>query len=415
MSRAHGNAHVRRLLSLVVVLMAMLFGASAWAAPEVRTGVTEVEEPEQLAEKPPPVTADARHQAPGDAPRLGAAHELTIPKPPASFNTHDAGWIRFAYLPAVRERVQPLIMEADSVRADLSARLGRPVLNDVTVYIARTPGEMATLAPEGAPFPKYAAGVAYSDIGLILLTIHPVNPNAQHDLAEVFRHELAHVALHDAVKGRAVPRWFNEGFAEFASGESSFPRLQTLWSATTSNQLLPLSRLERSFPADAVTASVAYAEAADVVRFLVRKQDQQRFVSMIGRVREGQSFNSSMQDAYGLDLASLEYEWREDVAKRYTFWPVLFGGSIVWVGAIGLFVWGWRRRRKRDKATLARWTKEEAMEDELRRRLREAEENGRVRIVFARAQNDAPDDLPPPLPEGEVPKIEHEGRWHTLH
>ena len=165
----------------------------------------------------------------------------------------------------------------------------------------------------------------------------------------------------------------------------------------------------------AVTASVAYAEAADVVRFLVRKQDQQRFVSMIGRVREGQSFNSSMQDAYGLDLASLEYEWREDVAKRYTFWPVLFGGSIVWVGAIGLFVWGWRRRRKRDKATLARWTKEEAMEDELRRRLREAEENGRVRIVFARAQNDAPDDLPPPLPEGEVPKIEHEGRWHTLH
>ena len=51
MSRAHGNALVRRLLSLVVVLMAMLFGASAWAAPEVRTGVTEVEEPEQLAEK----------------------------------------------------------------------------------------------------------------------------------------------------------------------------------------------------------------------------------------------------------------------------------------------------------------------------------------------------------------------------
>jgi hypothetical protein len=127
----------------------------------------------------------------------------------------------------------------------MRARLGQAVLSDLTVYVARTPGEMSTLAPEGAPYPKYAAGVAYSELGLVLLTLTPKHPGAAHDLVEIFRHELAHVALHQGVSGRAVPRWFNEGFAVHASGESSLARLQTLWTATLAGDLMPLSRLDR--------------------------------------------------------------------------------------------------------------------------------------------------------------------------
>jgi hypothetical protein len=248
----------------------------------------------------------------------------------------------------------------------------------------------------------------------VLLTIHPVHPNSRHDLAEVFRHELSHVALYEAARTRHVPRWFNEGFAVFASGESSFARHQTLMTATLADNLLPLEQMERTFPSDDVGASVAYAQAADVVRFLVRQQEAHRFRAMIERVRNGQTFEQAMRDAYGLDLAGLEYEWREDVAKRYTFWPVFFSGSFVWVGAIALFVWGWRRRKKRSQETLERWAKEEAAEDARRR---EAETAPRVHIVFARGSGAQrmPELKPPGPPETEVPKVEHEGRWHTLH
>lgn len=410
MTRPAGRAALLRWLTgLLLLLVALMHpgqvSAQSGAGP-VRTGVT-VEEPPPA---PPPIP-DAHETPPSDAPRIARGSSIAIPAPPASFNTHDAGWIRFSYQPAVRERVQPLITEADAVRADLRRRLGQSVLDKVTVYVARTPGEMSTLAPEGAPFPKYAAGVAYSDLGFVLLTLQPVHPNSRHDLTEVFRHELAHVALHDAVSGSHVPRWFNEGFAVFASGESSFPRLQTLWTATVANDLLPLARLERSFPEDAATASVAYAQAADVLRFLMRKQDQQRFHSLIERVRSGQRFELAMKDAYGVDLAGLEYEWREDVARRYTFWPVLFSGSIVWALAIGLFGWAWRRRKRRDRETLARWAREEAREDALRLRLAQQEE--RMHIVLARTPRD---ETPRPLPpEVGVPKVEHDGSWHTLH
>jgi hypothetical protein len=410
-----GRALFRRLALLLAVVLALLASGSALAeAPPaggtVRMGVSAQAAP--LPEPERPSHDPETHAPPADAPRVDS--KLAIPPPPQGFNTHDGGWIRFAYEPSSRERVQPLIAGADEARADLVRRLGRPVLGRVTVYVARTPGEMAGLAPEGAPFPRYASGVAYSDIGLVLLTLQPVEANARHDLAEVFRHELAHVALHDAVDGRPIPRWFNEGLAVFASGEGSVTRLQTLWTATMSKQLLPLARLERTFPTDAVGVSVAYAQAADVVRFLIRREDQQRFVSLLERIRKGQAFDASLKDAYGLDLATLEFEWREDVSRRYTFWPAVFSGSFVWAGAVVLFVWAWRRRRKRSDETLARWGREEAAEDELRRRLREAEA-GRIRIVLARDPRPADMPLPPPREEGDVPRVEHDGDWHTLH
>jgi hypothetical protein len=351
---------------------------------------------------------------PGDAPRV-ARGSISLPAAPKGFNSYDGEWIRISYPSGLRERVQPLIDQASEARADLSSRLNHRVLTRVIVYVARTPGEMASLAPEGAPFPKYAAGVAYSDLRLILLTLAPVYPGNRHDLGEVFRHELAHLALADALEGNHVPRWFNEGFAVLASGESSFQRLKTLWLATLADNLLPLSQLSRSFPANPASVPIAYAQGADFVRFLVRHQERHRFRRLIDLLRQKHSFVGAVATAYGTNLGTLEQEWRAEVAKRYTFWPVLFSGSAIWVGALGLFVWGYRRRRRQHRKTLQRWAREEAAEELLAGRQQAVVQNGPVHIVFAKSPQRPP---VPPLPspaEVEVPKIEHDGRWHTVH
>ncbi len=390
----------------------------------VRTGTTQVTPPAPESAQQPGSAAgqspaprkgpQVRYVAPSDAPRISGTG-IKLPPPPDAFNTHDAGWIRFAYPPAVRKHVQPLIAEADAIRTELRARMGTSVLNEVSVYIGRSPGEMRALAPKGAPYPSYASGVAYSKLGLILLTIAPLNPNSRHDLAEIFRHELAHVALYDAVGNRPVPRWFNEGFAVFVSGEGSIVRFQTLSTATLSGNLLPLDQLERSFPNEPVTASVAYAQAADLVRFLVRRQDQHRFGALVRRMSKGQTFDQALQDAYGTDVASLEFEWREDVKKRYTYWPILTSGVVIWVAMIGLIAWVWRRRRRRAQATLERWTREEAAADALVQQQQLMGENRRVHIVVARSNQPAPASLQGRFPEPDVPKVEHKGDWHTLH
>lgn len=402
-----------RRFGLALFLFTFAFATPSSAAPEHEAPAKVLSAGGTTARVDADAPADSEPATPGDAPRL-AGRRVSMPPPPPGFNVFDGGWIRFYYHPSVRERIQPLIEESTVIRNELSERLGFPALSGVRVDVARTPGEMATFAPSEAPFPEYASGVAYSDLGLVLLTLAPVHPNDNHDLVQVFRHELAHVALHEAVRGAHVPRWFNEGFAVLASGETSFDRLQALWTATVAGTLLPLSRIERQFPRQESRVSVAYAQAVDVVRFLVRDREQHRFHALIERLRTGNEFPAALLGSYGIDLQELEREWREDVAKRYTFWPVLFSGSVIWTGILGLFVLGWRKRRARMRATLARWAREEAREDQMRQRLARAQ-GERVHIVLARSPQD--NALPPaPTPsETEVPRVHHDGQWYTLH
>src|SRR5690606_27167120 len=81
---------------------------------------------------------------------------------------------------------------------------------------------------------------------------------------------------------------------------------------------------------------------------------------------------------------SLEKGWREDVARRYTFWPVLFGGSLIWVVGFGLLIFGYTRRKRRANEKMARWAREEALED-AQRKWAEAllQQAGRIRVVVA--------------------------------
>jgi hypothetical protein len=411
------------LLAFVAAMWPQVATASTEDDAQVRTGTTVVREAGPSVDAPPESVVESRHEAPGDAPRSHAG-TLRLPGVPTGFNTYKGGWITFVYHPSIRERVQPLINDANAARTELTEWMGQSVLSEVRVVVARTPGEMEELRPPNAPYPSYAAGVAYPEIGLILLTVKPVHPNSRQELGEVFRHELAHVALEDAVGGRPIPRWFNEGFAVMASGESSFVRLQTLWTATVADNLLSLGQLERTFPANENDADVAYAEAADVVRFLVRREERHRFRGLISRLRDGETMDAALLNSYGEETAALESEWRDEVAKRYTFWPVLFSGSVIWAGTLGLFAVGWRKKKRKAAATLQRWEREEAAEDEMRKRLAlradPAPPPPRVHIVLARSTaDDAPTVLPPQvLPRAsdvEVPKVEHDGQWHTLH
>jgi hypothetical protein len=355
-----------------------------------------------------------------DAPR---ATSLQMPLIPEGFSVQEFGWLTAAYHPSLAAKMRVLLEEAEAVRAELTATLGRPVLGKVHLRVGRTAGEMEMLAPQGSGFPRYASGVAYSELGLVLLTATSRYPGERHVLAEVFRHELAHIALHDAVSRDRIPRWFNEGFAVHASGEASTSRISTLWTATLSGNLIPFTQLTRSFPADATTASVAYSQAADLVRFLLRQGEEHRFGALIERVASGQSFDEALADAYSTDMFTLEQRWRENVAKRYTFWPVIFGGSLIWIGALGLLVWGYLRRKSRAKIKLDRWAREEALEDVRRAWVQSVLARSRAVIesaVSMRASSDASfsadsERQPVQVIVSTLPTVEHDGKRHVLH
>jgi hypothetical protein len=382
---------------------------------------------------------------PGHMPRVTRG-QLQLPVVPAGYLTQDKGWLKLSYPPELSHWATPLVEQAEAFRAEVNSRLGASGLKNVHVRLAKTARDMTLLAPEGAPYPDYAEGVAYSGLGLILLTEQPEHGAEQFDLLTTFRHELAHVALHDALDSHDVPLWFNEGLAVHLSRENAFARTQALWTAAVSSNLLPLSELERRFPRDLVGVPLAYAQSADVVRYLLRTQDQERFRLLIKRVGRGQPFERALYDSYGMELYNLESAWRADVASRFSLWPVLFSGTVLWTFGVVLVTLAWRRKRTRQSQVLERWAREEALEEQrlLARQARLAELAKASVDSAAASRNAEPQASVSPSAaaaaprqawassesasaaqaaaalgaaprDSQVPKVRHEDGWHTLH
>ena len=385
-------ALVRMLLAAVVALV-LTFGIRGG-------GIAQAQELRELAGARAPAEGAALTQ-PTDVP-LVSPGEAVIPAVPPSYMTRDLGWLKLSFPPAATERVASLIHDADAIKTELSETLGQDILGHVEVRITPTIGDMTRLAPLGSPPPAYASGVAYPRLHLVLISMFAPRGADATDLDQVFRHELAHVALEDAVLGQHVPVWFNEGLAIGLAGENSVDRQTVLWNATISGNLLPLADLDRSFPHEHFEVGIAYAESADFLRFLMRRSDRVRFSAMIQRVREGQTFDRALGDAYGSDVRKLEFQWRSEVERRYSVIPILAGGGIIWVAVIGALGWGYVKKRRRAKAILAKWAQDEAIEDALlaRRAAEAAQDSDRdLALISLRAPS----------------KVEHEGDWHTLH
>jgi hypothetical protein len=380
----------RLWLTFVAALFALAWGSVAAAQPSAQG---------------PAGTHDA--PAPRDVAVVVQPAAAKLPPLPADFQRIDDGWLVLELPASVRDRVEAAARDAQEFRARLASDLGQPVLEHVLVRVARDPQQMSELAPEGAPPPPYAVGVAYPSMHLVMLSLVAPDTWDAPDLAEVLRHELTHMALDEAVGDRHVPRWFNEGFAIHESGELAFKRFRVLWDATVGHRLLPLADLDHAFPADGPEVGVAYAESADVVRFLMRDEDRARFGSLVQRVRAGQAFESALDDAYDTDLRKLEYEWREEAAHRFGLVPMLTGGGALWTLITGLSVVAWVKRRRKAKAKLAAWAREEAEMDLAMAAAKE-------RAAAALAAGTDEETVAPHMRPG-VPVVEHEGRWYTLH
>ena len=341
------------------------------------------------------------------------------PPVPGDFHSQAVGAVTVSFPPNAGARVRELLAQVPQVQRSLERLLGHPFDEPVDLRFAWTPEEMALLAPSDAPPPRYATGVSYPAQRVAIVALaDPRSPNAA-NAYETMAHELAHVALAEATDDATIPRWFHEGFAIHAAGERSLARYEVLVEAAAFRQLIPLESLDSHFADESFDVTLAYAEAADVLRFLTRDGDRLRFVGVLERLRVGQPVYRALSDAYGTDLRKLDYEWRNEAAKRFAFLPIFTGGSVLWVAMAVIFAFGWARKRREAKATLSRWENEENEA----RRLAEFSRLGVVERDPSGARDATPHLQAPQATEDDERArvspsrliVEHDGRWHTLH
>jgi Peptidase MA superfamily len=366
------------------------------------------------------VSAKAEVLAPVDAPRV-LERNVQIPNLPSDYQHKSVGdWLTVHYPRGTEVRLKDFLEGAEAYREQLTGSMRQNLLTKVEVRVARDWDDMARLAPVGWPPPKYAEAVAYSSLGLTLVSLSAPISYEGTNVKEALFHELAHVALYDATKGAQIPRWFNEGLAIFASGERVMARADVLGQATMTGTLIPLEKLDVNFPSDNREVSIAYAESGDVMRYLLRKGDEERFAALIARTAGGQPFDRALADAYGQDVRVLEHQWKESLGKKFGYSPLLGMSSALLgvVAAVSLII-AYMKKRKRNKVTLERWSAEEqavsarlARQHELREQFEANQEE-----LFARERvlGNPREDMVAAGTTQWVPSVEYDGQTHTLH
>lgn len=218
----------------------------------------------------------------------------------------------------------------------------------VEVVLAGTPAELAE-ATGGEP-PHWSAGVALPAQGRMVFPAWSGSELTRGGAAALLRHEWAHLAVYRGSGGRRAPRWFTEGYAEWAGG----------WDRTRAWRLRVLLALGRApgldslsldWPAGRAPAESAYLLAASVVEYLVEASGERGLETLFLRWRETGSFEEGLRRTYGVTSGQLEDDWRRWARDRYGWLFVLTHSSLAW-GLLALLLAATallRRRHNRER------------------------------------------------------------------
>ncbi len=193
----------------------------------------------------------------------------------------------------------------------------------------------------GGRAPEWGAAVAVPGARTILLRAD------QGDLLRTLRHELAHLALHEAVPVR-VPLWFDEGYAAWAAGEWERLGGLELNLAVVRGAVPSLTGLDGALRGSASTADAAYALATSAVTELARRNPTGTLTPLLARLQAGEGFDEAVLATTGLSTGRFEQEWQRALKRRYTLgnWLIAGGG---WLLVALMLIWLVARRRRADR------------------------------------------------------------------
>jgi hypothetical protein len=230
--------------------------------------------------------------------------------------------------------------------------------DSTTILLAPTPAAFARAT--GGEAPEWAGGVAIPGLRLIVIPAYPLPGVDRRRADAILRHELVHLALNERVPG-PVPRWFDEGYAEVASGSWDSSEAWELRVAFLLGRAPPLDSLAMEWPADAADARMAYLLSATAVDHMRRRTGERGFALLMANWRAEGSLEASIRTTFGMTSGQLEDEWRADVRSRYGWLSLAANLGFVWVLAVILALVAWIPRRARNRARVAEMEKEYRM------------------------------------------------------
>ena len=253
-----------------------------------------------------------------------------------------------------------LLKNADTIAQEMINDFGLPLQRPIDVIVASTAEEFQRIQPGGSRVPTWAIGVAYPQQNLIILMSPFVRQRGQIDIIKTFQHEVLHIILGQAFKGKAnVPRWLDEGLAIIAANEWSMARLSTMTFAVLGRKLIPMDQLTESFPWDPDQAHIAYCQSFYFISFLKGRFGSDLFKRFLQEYTVHKNFQRAILDTYNVRWEEMEDLWRGYLRLRFSWIPLITSSTTLWFLATLIFILGYLRKKRMNRLKLKQWSREE--------------------------------------------------------
>lgn len=272
---------------------------------------------------------------------------------PLGLQRHEQG--RFTVGAAPHDATLARSLLSHAVSRDSFPWLPRPRLR-VLILIAPDRRGFAELI--GPHAPEYGAAIAVPSEQRIVMQGSRAGSDAG-DPFQVLRHELAHLALHEAM-GDLPSRWFDEGYASVAAGEWGRDEVIATNIALAWRGVPSFYALDSAFYGGAVRATSAYALAHRAVAEL-SLLDRERGLTLFFRYwRDSRDLDVAIRRAFGMTQSQFEEQFRKITRRRYGALAIFADLSVAAIIMMFLLVPLHLSRRKRNRERLARMSAVEA-------------------------------------------------------
>lgn len=270
------------------------------------------------------------------------------------------------YLRLAGERATIGFVRSDSLLAERVLQLvdeqpplpGLPdsVPSDVLAVLTHGPEAFDELT--GGVVPEWRAGVAIPSANMLVIPAAEGRSLVDGEGRRTLRHEWAHLGLHAYLGVLRAPRWFDEGYAQWASGGFEAAEAWRLRVLLALGRTPPMDSLALRWPTAREEARTAYLLAASAVTYLLEPGGERGLEIFFERWRAQGSFDSALRMTFGVTTAQFEENWKRHVRARYGWLFVLSHSAVFWgiLALVLLFMARIRRTRSREKLARLRAT-----------------------------------------------------------
>jgi hypothetical protein len=215
-----------------------------------------------------------------------------------------------------------------TARADIEMKLGWRFRRSPVVVLVRDHNAFQETARN-----ELVTAFAMPARNLIVIDYSKMN-KVPFDLEDTFKHELSHILLHQELGDSALPKWLDEGVAQWASGGMA-DILRTgekdlLQQAVLSHRLIALEDISEKFPASPNGLSLAYEESKSFTEFIVKKYGEEKLRLILQSLKNNDTVEQAVSGNLGAGPDMLEQTWKKGLSKE-NLWILYVADNMVWL------------------------------------------------------------------------------------